>query len=702
MSATPDKNKPFLTSSQREFRHSCDVNQTVPYHVQAEDTFRGEADDTESLTLDSLEEDDIEVLNYGHFFDDAPSLAMELKNAGVSVSRNGDKLHNAEYKQSFTNTEPRSISNLPSDRNGAPKSDHDVASMMNTNSSSRSSNENDASDTIHASFERRMPDAARDARPKAGTSQICSESSGSTPEVYTAGNRGGGQQGNRVAQGTNREVSTSPASFCRAGSVTSVDSLGEPAATENRTTVARRPQSLLTAAGGGGGDLASQKNRKPSGIPRRQGSDQSLRNRDHHGSAKSSPAPSPPSLRRSLTLNSADVARNRTGSPLSEAAGLVRKSPSGLRQEAVGGLGKSPSTPPPGTVEGLGRKSPPSPKPGRQSPSGGPRGEDCFPACEPFWFSASWDSGKRGKRGSVCETMSTLSGPLSRDTIASRLRIQKQHQAHECHDHHHHHHSNGASTDAATCGGGGGGAGGAGGGMQGTYLTPSQRKEETIRSLKGQVMYLTRQIQAREAQLKETKETASEEKERIQTQLGRQLDEARGLAETARQEVTSLQESHQESVKTVAALQQELEDVKKETAEKLARAEEIFLEMYKKGRDSAIFEHEEEMELHGKDASSLDATEAELRQKLMRTQAELARWQTIQRRDTYHAVPLPATEAETTLAFLKDSMYHFLTSDKVPTSDEHLRAIVRMLNFSEAQREKIAQSVVTKRNKSVL
>ena len=34
------------------------------------------------------------------------------------------------------------------------------------------------------------------------------------------------------------------------------------------------------------------------------------------------------------------------------------------------------------------------------------------------------------------------------------------------------------------------------------------------------------------------------------------------MAETARKEVTSLHESHEESVKTVATLQQQLEDVK--------------------------------------------------------------------------------------------------------------------------------------------
>ena len=83
----------------------------------------------------------------------------------------------------------------------------------------------------------------------------------------------------------------------------------------------------------------------------------------------------------------------------------------------------------------------------------------------------------------------------------------------------------------------------------------------------------------------------------------------------------------------------------------------------------------------------------------MRTQAELAKWQTIQRHESYHTMPVPGTEAETTLRFLKDSVFHFLTTDK-KTSDEHLRAIVRILRFSEVQREKIAHAVIHKRNKS--
>ena len=104
------------------------------------------------------------------------------------------------------------------------------------------------------------------------------------------------------------------------------------------------------------------------------------------------------------------------------------------------------------------------------------------------------------------------------------------------------------------------------------------------------------------------------------------------------------------------------------------------------------------MELKRKGGRSAEATERELHNKLVRTQAELAKWQTIQRHESYHTMPVPGTEAETTLRFLKDAVFHFLTTDK-KDSDEHLRAIVRILRFSDTQREKIAHAIILKRNK---
>lgn len=191
----------------------------------------------------------------------------------------------------------------------------------------------------------------------------------------------------------------------------------------------------------------------------------------------------------------------------------------------------------------------------------------------------------------------------------------------------------------------------------------------------------------------------AQEKQELRVSFQAELEEARKATEEAQQKVTSLKESNEQLMKTVNLLQKQLEDISKEMTHKLSQAEDIFLEMYNKGRESAIFEREEELELQKKGGRSADATEMELRTKLEKTQAELAKWQTIQRHQSYHSAPIPATEAETTLRFLKDSVFHFLTTD-VKSSDEHLRAIVRILRFSEVQREKIALAIIHKRNKS--
>ncbi|KAL8594974.1 hypothetical protein ACOMHN_038771 [Nucella lapillus] len=269
-----------------------------------------------------------------------------------------------------------------------------------------------------------------------------------------------------------------------------------------------------------------------------------------------------------------------------------------------------------------------------------------------------------------CCSVSGVSCPplsVSRDNVTSRLRFEKSHRQH----------------DQAEL----------------PYLTPTQRKDVALKELRLQVRELSSQLTAKGQELDHLSHLVEQEKLQIRRELGEGVEEARAAAEAARREASSLQESHTQSVKTVATLRQQLDDVKKDMRNKLAESEQIFLEMYNKGRQSAIFEHQEEVELKRKGGRSQEATEKELYTKLVRTQAELAKWQTIQRHESYTTMPVPGTEAETTLRFLKDSVFHFLTSDKT-SSDEHLRAIVRILHFSEVQRDKIAHTIIMKRNKT--
>ncbi len=84
-------------------------------------------------------------------------------------------------------------------------------------------------------------------------------------------------------------------------------------------------------------------------------------------------------------------------------------------------------------------------------------------------------------------------------------------------------------------------------------------------------------------------------------------------------------------------------------------------------------------------------TMRELQRKLTQSQAELAKWQSLRREEMYEVAERPETEAETTLKFLKDSFYHFLTHDK--EADDHLRAMIQIFSFGEVQKKKITKAL---------
>ena len=86
----------------------------------------------------------------------------------------------------------------------------------------------------------------------------------------------------------------------------------------------------------------------------------------------------------------------------------------------------------------------------------------------------------------------------------------------------------------------------------------------------------------------------------------------------------------------------------------------------------------------------------EVVRKLSRTQSELARWQSLRRQEIYAEADKPETEADTTLRFLKDSFFHFLTDGK--DSDDHLRAIVRIFHYSDIQKKKMEQAQRARKN----
>lgn len=92
-------------------------------------------------------------------------------------------------------------------------------------------------------------------------------------------------------------------------------------------------------------------------------------------------------------------------------------------------------------------------------------------------------------------------------------------------------------------------------------------------------------------------------------------------------------------------------------------------------------------------------TVTELLKKLTETESQLANWQAFRRQESYDDARKPETEAEATLRFLRDSFYHYLTDSK--DSDRHLRAMIRIFNFTEVQKKKITAALLhDKKHKS--
>ena len=79
----------------------------------------------------------------------------------------------------------------------------------------------------------------------------------------------------------------------------------------------------------------------------------------------------------------------------------------------------------------------------------------------------------------------------------------------------------------------------------------------------------------------------------------------------------------------------------------------------------------------------------ELLDKLNHTQSELGRWQTLARQESYESANKPKTESDAVLQFMKDCMFHYLTDKE--DCGLHLRAMVRMLRFTDQEKRKMIQ-----------
>lgn len=259
---------------------------------------------------------------------------------------------------------------------------------------------------------------------------------------------------------------------------------------------------------------------------------------------------------------------------------------------------------------------------------------------------------------------------LPRETIASRLRFEKQHAPSQGNFH-----SPGEGYHRGCFPDG--------------YQTPSQRKDLLIRDLKRQVREMKIMCEEKDREISMYKQHVDEETSKLVQSKDEELERLREELKHVKQSYDDISNFCEESVTTASVMERKANDLKSALDDREKEHQKIYLEMYRKGQDSARFEREEELERLAS-SGGCKVTISELVRKLAWTELELAKWQTIRRQESYHDAMRPDTEAETILRFLKDSFFHYITDEK--DSDHHLRAMVKIFKYTEPQMKKIRES----------
>lgn len=256
-----------------------------------------------------------------------------------------------------------------------------------------------------------------------------------------------------------------------------------------------------------------------------------------------------------------------------------------------------------------------------------------------------------------------------RETVSSRLRFAKGHVSH----------------DLQECDGK-------------TYVTPTQRKEMEMKTLKGEIKQLKKDVAERVEEIDLLKKNLDKEAADIIESKDLKIQEIRAELKTMTSCQDELKVSYDESLQKISSLEKTVNELKAAIAENDKKNGQIYYEMYRKGQESAKFERNFEIErLAAISGKSTSVTTRELLEKLMNTETELAKWQSFRRQESYEQADRPETEAAAILRFLKDSFYHYITDQK--QSDNHLRAMIRIFNFTEPQKKRIASAIAERINK---
>ncbi|KAJ8322345.1 hypothetical protein KUTeg_000816 [Tegillarca granosa] len=222
-----------------------------------------------------------------------------------------------------------------------------------------------------------------------------------------------------------------------------------------------------------------------------------------------------------------------------------------------------------------------------------------------------------------------------RETLTSRMRFEKKHGSHEIPD----------------CEGE-------------SYLTPTQRNEQQVKYMRKEIKDLRIAIEGKEKEIEELKHKNSCDELKIFENKEKEVLEILLELDALKMENDKIRKSYEESVKSINALENTIRDLKETMAEKEKKSEALFLEMYRKGQETAKFEREEELErmaaTNTKKSNKTGITINELMQKLNSTESELAKWQAYRRQESYESAEKPETQSDAILKFLKDSFFHYL------------------------------------------
>ncbi|XP_059170325.1 protein quick-to-court-like [Physella acuta] len=218
------------------------------------------------------------------------------------------------------------------------------------------------------------------------------------------------------------------------------------------------------------------------------------------------------------------------------------------------------------------------------------------------------------------------------------------------------------------------------------YVTPLKRSQLEVKELRSEVAQLLQEIEEKKAEVVSLTSSLENEKVKSVAERDKEIEELKRI-------LNLIERQRDDCTKEINALKEELRkmdkrysDLKLEFTKNEEKFEIYLLDMYNKGLEAARFEREEELEMLVKDDKS-SVTVRELTRKLSRTEAQLAMWQGLKLGESYTSTELPHTEAEATLSFLRDSFYHFLTDRS--GSEEHLRAMIKILHYSDVQLLKI-------------